>query len=118
MTMLYAVAKTDCRHFAISVTGPGDHGIRVCIVEHNAIVSGDISNVLTKLEHFRYSPLSIHDSTCAQRIPNTLINAVFKWDLNILLKCLQATDSNNINNILRISQSFPAIGGRFDLDVE
>ena len=62
-------------------------------------------------------PLSIHNSAGAESVPHTLVITVPRGS-HILPECFQSADSDHINNILRIPQSFPAISGGLNLNVK
>jgi len=100
MAVLHTVTKANCGHLTILVTSPGNHGIGVSVVEHDATFCGHFLNILTELKDLGYPPLTVHDPTRAEGVPHTLVDAIFQRDLNVLFKCLQSTNPNDVDNYL------------------
>lgn len=110
--VLYAVAKADSIDLAMFDGGPRVHRHWVGVVEHLGAGFADLPDVPAEIEERRNRALPVHDAAGADRVADTLIDAILQRYLDVGREGLEATDANAVDDIARSFESLAALGGR------
>ena len=103
------MTQTDRVDLAVIDGGPRVHRHRIGIVQHLGAGFADLANVLAEIQKRRNRALTVHDAASADRVADTLVDAVLQRNLNVGRERLEPTDADAIHDVARALESLPTI---------
>ena len=103
------MAETDRVDLAVIDGGPRVHRHRIGVVQHLGAGFADLANVPAEIEERRDRALTVHDAASADRVPDTLVDAVFERNLDVRRERLEPADADAVDDVARAFESLATI---------